>query len=259
MNISSSERPVRVFSSSSLSGSASDHAKFFAYPVQTDSSVPAHRDVPACSGIGASLAGDALRFTVDPRLGMAENGVWVSPHLQPHGDVFAQTWAIYQASFAEFERRSLDEQRAVMAKPHYRFSAIRFGSEVVGVLAYWELTGFCFVEHFAVASGHRSGGFGHRVMALLQKHMQRPIVLDVEPFGFDRNAARRVAFYQRQGFHYCGKSVELPAYTGKPVEPSNLMAWPAALSPTDRERVLETIEREIYGLPTTFVPRHNAG
>lgn len=258
MNIRSSERPARVFSSASLNDSASDHAKFFAYPVQTDSTAQSRREVAYLPGADAATAGEPLDAALDGRLGMAENGLWLSPHLAPQGERFDQVWAIYTASFADSERRSLGEQLEAMKQPHYRFSAILHGSDVVGVLAYWELTGFCFVEHFAISSAHRSGGFGHRVMALLQKHVQRPIVLDVAPFGSDQTAARRVAFYQRLGFHYCGVSVELPAYAGKPVEASNLMAWPQALDRVDREVVLATIEREIYGVPTTRVPRHTA-
>jgi ribosomal protein S18 acetylase RimI-like enzyme len=119
---------------------------------------------------------------------------------------------------------------------------------VVGVLAWWKLPGFCFVEHFAISSAQRSGGYGRRAMELLQAHAACPIMVDVAPFGADHQAARRVAFYNRLGFKYCGASVTLPAYEGKAAAPSNLMAWQADLDSAGRTRVLEAIGREIYGI-----------
>jgi len=161
--------------------------------------------------------------------------------------MFKQAWAIYQEAFSGYEGRSRREQRRVMGHPLYRFSAVMQDDKVVGVLAWWELQGFCFVEHFAISSAHRSGGFGRRAMALLQAHADCPLVVDVAPFGADQPASRRVAFYRRLGFEYSGEPVELPAYEGRSVEPSNLMAWKLELSGGGRERVLAAISRDIYG------------
>jgi ribosomal protein S18 acetylase RimI-like enzyme len=162
--------------------------------------------------------------------------------------MFKPVWAIYTEAFTGAARRSRREQAHVMRHPRYRFSAVMHEGSVVGVMAWWELPGFCFVEHFAVSSAHRSGGFGRRAMALLQSHVTGPIVLDVEPFGTDYPAARRVAFYHRLGFTYCGLSVTLPAYEGKEAGPTNFMSWGTELSRAGCERVLEAIGSEIYGL-----------
>jgi RimJ/RimL family protein N-acetyltransferase len=171
--------------------------------------------------------------------------------------MFDQAWSIYNASFSDFERRSLFEQMQVMRQPRYRFSAIRKKGAVVGVLGVWHLRDFCFVEHVAIAPEHRSGGYGRRALQALQRHVRGPIILDVEPFGTDLAAARRVAFYQRLGFHYCGHPVSLPPYAGKTAEPSNLMSWPLALDGENRERAVEAIARDVYGLHP-LVPRHRA-
>ncbi len=192
---------------------------------------------------------DFLRFAFKALPVCGAEGLWLSAHLAEQDEVFKQVWGIYAEAFTGSERRTRREQMRVMRDPSYRFSAIMHGDVVVGVLAWWELPGFCFVEHFAVSSAQRSGGFGRRAMDLLQTHVACPIVVDVAPFGTDRHAARRVAFYNRLGFSYSGQSVMLPAYEGKAIEPSNLMAWPVALDCAGRERVLETIGHEIYGQP----------
>ncbi len=186
-----------------------------------------------------------------------QDGLWFSSHLDPNDEMFQRAWSIYTASFVDFERRSLFEHLHVTRHPRYRFSAIRRGDDVVGVLGMWSLPGFCFVEHVAIADAFRSAGLGHQTLRTVQQHVCGPVVLDVEPFGTDFYAARRVAFYRRLGFHYCGRSVTLPPYAGKVTEPSNLMTWPLALDEMSRAQVVETIEREVYGLHP-LIPRHHA-
>ncbi|MBP7638896.1 MAG: GNAT family N-acetyltransferase [Kiritimatiellae bacterium] len=186
-----------------------------------------------------------------------QDGLWFSSHLAPEDEMFQRAWSIYTASFVDFERRSLFEHLHVMRQPRYRFSAIRRGQEVVGVIGMWALPGFCFIEHVAIADAFRSAGLGQQALRAVQRHVGGPVVLDVEPFGTDFYAARRVAFYHRLGFHYCGRSVTLPPYAGKTTEPSNLMAWPLALDEASCAQVVETIEREVYGLHP-LIPRHRA-
>ncbi len=246
MNIAQSERSERVFSSTGHYGLTSDNAKFFANPVQSESTyrkVSGNGRTPAMDVNGAK---DFRRFAFKALPVCGADKLWFSAHLDGQGEVFAQVWSIFTEAFTGFERRTRREQMRVMRHPRYRFSAVMREDSVVGVLAWWELPGFCFIEHFAISSAQRSGGLGRRAMELLKSHMDRPIVMDVEPFGSNHQAARRVAFYNRLGFTYGGESVTLPAYEGKATAPSNLMAWPIVLDRAGRERVLETIEREIY-------------
>ena len=257
MNIAHCERPEAVFSSADQQDPASDSAKFFANPVQTENTYRSDFSLGSMPETGAEGAGDFNRFAFKALPVVAKDGLWFSAHLVKRDAVFEQAWAIYNASFCDFERRSFLEQRQVMGRPNYRFSAIRHADAVVGVLGYWQFADFCFVEHIAVSAAQRSGGFGCRALKLLQQHVRGPVVVDVEPFGTDQNAARRVAFYQRLGFLYCGVSVLLPPYDNKQTAPSNLMAWPAALDRQGREHVLETIGREVYGV-SAFGPRHQA-
>lgn len=257
MNIAHCERPDRVFSSTGQNDLTSNNAKFFAYPVQSESTYRESPRVGYTLGTGVDAHGDFNRFAFKALPIVDKDGLWFSAHIVRRDDVFDQAWDIYTEAFTDFERRSLFEQMHVMRHPHYRFSAIRHEDAVVGMVGYWELPGFCFVEHVAVSAAHRSGGYGRRALQLLQQHSQGPILVDVEPFGTDQFAARRVTFYNRLGFHYCGSPVTLPPYAGKTTEPSNLMAWPMALDRDGREQVVEIIRRDVYGLQT-FRPRHNA-
>jgi len=251
MNIAECERSERVFSSTGQNDLASNSAKFFAYPVQSESAFQESFRIGDVQWMGAEAVGDFNRFAFKALPIVEKDGLWISAHLIGRDDVFNQAWTIYTEAFADIERRSLFEQMRVMRHPHYRFSAVRDEDAVVGVLGYWDLPGFCFIEHFAVSAACRSGGYGRRAIRLLQQHVKGPVLLDVEPFGFDQNAARRVAFYNRLGFRYCGDPVTLPPYEGKATGPTNLMSWPMALDREGRERVAEIITREVYGLDTS--------
>ncbi len=247
MNSVVSERSERIFSSLGTIGLTSDHATFFAHPVHSEGSRRAVFSGGPCPEMGMGHAAAFSRFAFKALPVCGKEGLWFSAHLFKQDGIFEQAWSIYTEAFAEVERRTREEQAVVMNHPCYRFSAILHAGAVVGVLAWWRLQGFCFVEHFAVARAHRSGGFGQRAMALLQEHVAGPLVVDVEPFGTDHSAVRRVAFYNRLGFAYCDQPVLLPPYAGQAEMPSNLMAWGLALDREGRERVYEAICSEVYG------------
>jgi len=253
MNIAHCERPDRVFSSTGQSGLTSDNAKFFAPPVQSENTSRNVSGRGRTRGMAVDEVVDFRRFACKNLPVCGADGLCFSAHLAEQDALFGQTWAIYAEAFTGFERRTRREHARVMRHPRYRFSAIIQDGVVVGVLAWWDLPGFCFVEHFAISSAQRSGGLGRQAMELLKTHVARPVLVDVAPFGSERLSSRRVAFYARLGFNYCATPVTLPPYAGKTTEPSNLMAWPVVLDRAEGERVLDTIRRDVYGLHT-FLP-----
>lgn len=250
MNIAHCERPNRVFSSLGQTGLMSDNAKYFAPRI--------HSENAPLAGLGR---GHTPLLAVDTACGFRQrafkrlpvcgaDGLVFSAHLMEHDALFEPAWAIYAEAFTGFERRTRREHSRVLRDPSYRFSAIIQEGVVVGVLAWWDLPEFCFVEHFAISSLQRSGGLGRCAMELLQAHESRPVLVDVEPFGSQQLASRRVAFYARLGFNYCASPILLPPYAGKTTEPSNLMSWSVVLDRTECERVLAAIRCTVYGLHT---------
>lgn len=201
---------------------------------------------------------ESFAFKTLPLSG-GQEGLWISAHLDSDSPLFQPTWEVYVASFLDFERRDQEEQREIMVHPRYRFSAVMCEAQPVGLLSWWVLDGFVFVEHFAIAASARSSGLGARALALLKTHVKVPILVDVEPLGSDPYAERRVAFYQRQGFHYSAEAVTLPPYLGKGTAPSNLMAWDCVLDATTRARCVAAIETVIYGIVRNHVPASRRG
>ena len=145
-------------------------------------------------------------------------------------------WPLYETSFPAGERRKPDGQRAVIGHPKYHFELWRNdGDEPVGFTACWIYERFRFLEHFAVDSSRRGGGYGTKILA---EWMNRPgpvILLEIDP-PTDDISHRRHGFYKRLG--YCdnpGIIHSHPSYQdGTGIVPLLLMTYP------------ETIDGELY-------------
>lgn len=108
-------------------------------------------------------------------------------------------WKVYEISFPQNERRTLDAQKTILTHPKYHFQILREEGDVIGLIAWWGLERFRYLEHFAVVPSKRSGGFGSRI---LSHWMQQPgpvILLEIDPL-VDEISRRRHGFYMRLGY-----------------------------------------------------------
>lgn len=121
------------------------------------------------------------------------------------------------------------------------------GDTPVGLITYWDFGCFHYVEHFAIATSMRNGGYGRKVMELLKKMLPTPIVLEVEMPDCEI-AERRIGFYERQGFRLWGGDYCQPPYRqgGKHI-PMRLMVFGELDSKRDFDDVRTKIHREVYG------------
>ncbi|MEA4921093.1 MAG: GNAT family N-acetyltransferase [Clostridiaceae bacterium] len=113
-------------------------------------------------------------------------------------ELFEDAWKLYCESFPLNEQRALDDQKNAMMQEDYHFEALVQAGRFIGILLYWEQSGFIFVEHFAIASNMRSGGLGTKVMGLLLEN-QKAVILEIEPVS-DEQSEKRLNFYARLGF-----------------------------------------------------------
>ena len=116
----------------------------------------------------------------------------------------------------------------------------------VGLVTHWDFGSFCYVEHLAITPEARNGGYGGRLLQLLQAHLQRPIVLEVEE-PTEEMARRRIGFYQRHGFQLWGNPYLQPPYReGDGLLPMHLMASGALGEEEVFDEVKQTLYREVY-------------
>ncbi len=92
--------------------------------------------------------------------------------------------------------------------------------ELMAFLAVWEFDTFLFVEHFAVRKSCRNGGLGAVLLTQLTAQCRRPVILEVElPTG--ELEARRIAFYERNGFVMNPFEYMQPAMGGQAYHPAS--------------------------------------
>ncbi len=148
---------------------------------------------------------------------------------------FAKCWQIYESSFPQCERRDLDRHCVALNDLNYRFVAVVEGGGVVAVVGYW-LFGedMLFVEHLAVSSDLRSGGYGGRIMDYIES--MRPLtILEIE-LPIDELSTRRRGFYEGQGLFVNPYKHKQPPYReGEGWLPLVIMSYPRRLSQMEYE------------------------
>ena len=164
---------------------------------------------------------------------------------------FSKLFEILEYSFPETEHRSANEHFAEFNKHTFRSMVLddRETETIMGFMNYWELDGFIYLEHFAVAKELRGQGLGTYLMDELKK-ISRTIILEAEPPAQSETAARRVHFYERLGFVLNNYKYVQPPYSDdeKPL-PLSIMSYPNALSREEFFTIRNELYRGAYDIP----------
>lgn len=150
-------------------------------------------------------------------------------HMDQKDDIFQKAFSLYQVSFPEKEQRSLDDHIRALADPRFFCETIWEGEQFCGLIFYWELGGFQYIEHLAIEPSLRGSGIGSRCLEEFCKRNQK-IVLEIDP-PIDDISIRRKSFYERLGFHYNGYYYIHPSYQ-KGCTPHQLLilSWPKPIT-----------------------------
>ncbi|SFD14564.1 Acetyltransferase (GNAT) family protein [Chitinophaga sp. CF118] len=153
----------------------------------------------------------------------------------------AEVEQLYELSFPVKERRNLSAQQELLKEGVLQLQIVQYNGEFAGFVFCWLLTGFIFIEHFAIVEGQRGGGIGSKVMSLLLAQYQQ-IVLEVEP-PHSVDAERRIKFYEGLGFTAWPYSYRQPSYHagGEP-----LVMWLMQKGMPQEEHAFSKITSEIY-------------
>lgn len=153
------------------------------------------------------------------------------------------------ASFPVEEYRELAELRNYTdTLTHFYCNIILDDTTPVGLVTYWELRNFYYIEHLAINPNQRNGGYGHELLHYLAHFLKRPIVLEVE-HPTEEMAQRRIHFYQRQGYVLWDKEYFQPPYrVGYSKLPMRLMVQGDLSPEKDFEMVNAQLHRVVYGI-----------
>lgn len=117
----------------------------------------------------------------------------------------------YEKSFPENERRDKEQFLDLAENPDVFVFLIKNENETIGYSVIWELKDFYFLEHFEVFEEFRNQKFGEQILEALKEKFEK-IILETEPDSLSEIAARRVRFYQRNGFEIMNKDYIQPSY-----------------------------------------------
>lgn len=160
---------------------------------------------------------------------------------------FNEVYDLMVTSFPSSERRSFDDQKALLTKNNYEIETHHDeNGNLLSFMAIWQLETSHFIEHLAVSPLSRGAGLGGKVMKELINKSEKPILLEVEHPENDI-AKKRIQFYERLGFHLNTHDyVQPPIQEGEEPLPLHIMSYPHPISAEDFYRYKEDIFSQLY-------------
>lgn len=160
---------------------------------------------------------------------------------------FDEVYKIMEDNFPPDERRTYQQQKALLDVGNYRIYTVENEGEIIAFFAVWILDGVIFGEHLAVDKKYHNRGTGSKLLMEVVKSFDVPFVLEIELENSSDIAKRRAEFYRRLGFNINSYEYAQPSYgEGKSAIPMHLVSYPDALSETEFEKYKNVIYKEIY-------------
>ncbi|MDR0766370.1 MAG: GNAT family N-acetyltransferase [Odoribacteraceae bacterium] len=136
--------------------------------------------------------------------------------IETPGDILLERLTpLYEEAFPPAERRDAGQLARVIARrERMYFHAILEAGEPVGLFAYWDLGEVYYLEHLAVFASCRGRSIGTRVLEEAARRLEGTRLLEVEPPA-EAARARRVAWYERNGYRVLDRQHVQPPYDGR--------------------------------------------
>jgi len=161
---------------------------------------------------------------------------------------------LYFKSFPPEERRPWDMLLKSADDSNHPLSLLKIidsENRTAGFMTRWHLSGFTYIEHFAINPQMRGCGIGAAAMsALIAAEGRTPVVLEAEPA--DNGdvypmAQRRIAFYRRLGFiDFPQFEYFQPPYS--PALPKVKLTLMSTSADIDLEMISSIIHHQVYGI-----------
>lgn len=126
---------------------------------------------------------------------------------------FYKAWNLYETSFPIYERRTFDTHIKALDDENFHCTYITENNTFIGILFFWKLEEFIYIEHFAIDENLRDKGYGSKILkefCLIEKNL----ILEIDP-PIDNISIKRYYFYKNCGFKlYDFEHVQLPYRKG---------------------------------------------
>lgn len=117
---------------------------------------------------------------------------------------------LYQESFPESERFRDDQVllNLIDNNPLLHFNAIYEEDELAGLFMYWTLEELHYIHFLAVYPKMRNRKIGKKVLDWIAENLKQPVFLEADA-PEDEMSARRIHFYERNGYRVLSKNPEI--------------------------------------------------
>lgn len=149
------------------------------------------------------------------------------------------------SAFPYEERRDSFDEKECLKDSRFRLFSLYDNDIAVGFTALWVLDGFVFLEHIAIDEDKRSSGYGSKAIELIKETFDLPIILEAEA-PVTEQQIKRIAFYERLGFHVNGYDYTQPSYHGGEGVPLMLLSFPDPMTDADFDKFIEETRKSAY-------------
>lgn len=163
---------------------------------------------------------------------------------------FDSVYQLMEQSFPPNERRTYEEQKALLNNSRYNISIVPGSKKhsLNAFLAYWTLGDLIFIEHFAVNPLCRNTGLGSALLQDMIRQQTHRICLEVELPENDL-AKRRIRFYERNGFFLNQYPYVQPSISkGRSPIPLLIMTSGQPVSEKIFQEIKSTLYEYVYGV-----------
>ena len=160
---------------------------------------------------------------------------------------FDKFYSLIETSFPPDEYKPYSAQKKLLDDPLYSVYVLyTTDREIAACLAVWELGDYLFIEHFAVSPQQRCGGLGARLLAEIAALAGKPLCLEVE-LPDNELAARRVGFYERNGFFLNSYEYLMPPLAeGREPLPLKIMTTGHSVSEAEFQEIRAKLYTSVY-------------
>ncbi len=158
---------------------------------------------------------------------------------------FPSVFEKMSAAFPYEERRDYIDQQECMSDNRFCFFEIYDNDTAVGFISLWNLSGFVFIEHIAIDSDKRSGGYGSKAIELVKETYKKAVILEAEAPETEQQV-KRIKFYDRLGFKVNNFSYEQPSYHGGEGVPLLILSYPKLLTDDEFQNFMTETRNSAY-------------
>ncbi len=160
-------------------------------------------------------------------------------------ETFQSVYDKMTAAFPYEERRDYINQQECLNDKRFCFFEIYDEISPVGFTALWDLEGFVFIEHIAIDSDKRSGGYGSKAIEHIKQIFKKTIILEAEAPETEQQI-KRIRFYNRLGFKVNNYYYEQPSYHGGEGLPLKILSFPSALTNDEFNNFIKETRNSAY-------------